>query len=60
VIAALIFSLGFGIIYAFVNEYFRFLHDARPEEYEKWHNLAQEFKSAGTGLWRMITLRRHN
>jgi uncharacterized protein involved in exopolysaccharide biosynthesis len=60
VIGAFIFSLGFSIIFAFVNEYFRFLHGARPEEYEKWHQLVQELKSAGIGLWRIITFRRRN
>lgn len=58
VIGAFIFSFGFSILFAFISEYFKFLQNVRPNEYEKWHNLGQEFKAALAGFWRMITFRR--
>ncbi|MEO0026088.1 MAG: Wzz/FepE/Etk N-terminal domain-containing protein [candidate division WOR-3 bacterium] len=60
VIAAFLFSFGLSVLYAFANEYFQFLQNAKPAEYEKWYNLRQEFKSALAGFLRIKPLRRHS
>lgn len=60
IIGAFLFGFGVSIVYAFINEYFRFLHNTKPDEYTKWHGLVQEFKSALGGFWRKIPFRRSN
>jgi len=56
-IAAFLFSLFAGIAFAFTTEYFQFLSVNKPEEYEKWRGLGNEFKSAVAGFARLITFR---
>lgn len=56
-IAAFLFSLGAGIVFAFTAEYFQFLRVSKPEEYEKWRSLGNEFTGAVAGFARLVTFR---
>ncbi len=56
-IAAFIFSLCAGVAFSFTVEYFRFLSATKPEDYEKWRALGNEFKGALASLGRLITFR---
>ncbi|MGQ9707855.1 MAG: hypothetical protein ACUVUR_03140, partial [bacterium] len=58
-IAAFIFSLCAGAAFAFIAEYFHFLSINKPEDYERWNRLGNEFINAFAGFVRLITFRSH-
>ncbi|OYD16749.1 hypothetical protein CH330_01880 [candidate division WOR-3 bacterium JGI_Cruoil_03_51_56] len=45
VLAVFLFSLVAGIAFAFISEYFGHIQNARPEEYQGWRELRNQFLS---------------
>ncbi len=58
ILVAFVFSLSTGIIFAFIRVYFESLRDSRPDDYQRWQQLAREIKVAFVGLFRVLRLRR--
>ena len=53
-----LFGLGAGVAFAFVAEYFGFVKSARPDEYQSWRDIRDEFV-ASLRILRRAPTRKH-
>lgn len=57
-IAAFMFSLVLGVTLSFILEYFNYLQEVKPDDYERWRALGQELRRISNKVGRFFTFRR--
>jgi len=57
-VVVLLFSLAAGVSFSFVSEYFGFIRDSRPDEYEAWRSLKAQVQAPVRGMLSVFRRRR--